>query len=643
MQRVDTEVWSSREVARLLSLVENERRYYQEMFRLLPVGIAVLNREMGIVASNRAFRQIFGLSAEAVAETTLDQLQLHGVAAAAAQVADSGVRRSAFNPAVATPGGTRPLRIHLSRFRDWEDSATGEVLLVVEDLSAPVERIRAETQASATRLREQLARVPALVWQADLAAEKFTAVNTEALTHFDVAAEAWMPGAGVFGSRVRESDREALKQQYQKAGAFSCDYRALSTAGAIRWMRDFVRVKDNVASGVTVDVTWARKRDLAGAEAAKVEALTHLSGRVVHDCNNLLMITSGYGEELLHGLAPDDPLRANAQQILTASDRLSKMTRSLSAYVKHPSPEQQTFAIDPLLDDLRKEIGDQFAHQAELNMQLGAPGATVQGDPGLVVHAIRALAERSAAAMMDSGRITIESSVVESGARTVESGAGLNAGLYARVAIRDNGHAIHPDILGHLFEPQIATDLEQFGLPAIYKSLREMGGDLSASSSFGQGSVFTILLPCERVEEAAPAADAGAEAPSAQEQPETRTATVLIVEDEAGIRTLMRRILDREGYNLLEAGHGKAALEVARNHPGPIDLLVTDIVMPEMTGFELAREIRAFRDDLRVLFISGYTGLSGADPEQMKEGSAFLQKPFTLNAFVAKVRELLDS
>ncbi|MEZ5353128.1 MAG: response regulator [Bryobacteraceae bacterium] len=640
MQRVDTDIWSSREVARLLSLVESERRYFQEMVGLLPVGVAVVNAEMGLVSTNRVFRQIFGIQTETAAETGLDQLAIHGVVGAAREVLSSGGRRSAFNPAVNTPGGTRPLRIHMSRFRDWDERSNDELLLVVEDLTGPIEKVRAETQRSAAYLRQQLARVPALVWEADLKEGRFTSVNTEALAHMGLAVEPWMPGTDFWGNRVREADRETVKALYTAsagdAPAFSCDYRSTGIDGSVRWLRDFVRVDDKRASGITVDITWCHLRDKAAAQSAKVEALTRLSGRVVHDCNNLLMIAAGHGEELLHGLAPDDPLRGNAQQILSATDRLAKMTRSLSNYVKHPSPEQQSFAIDALIGELKKELRESLRSDVDLQVHPGAPSAMVEGDPALIVHTIRTLVERASANMIGNGRITIETALVRPAAGGPDAAAGLLPGAYARIVVRDNAHAIHPDILTHLFEPQIATDLERFGLPALYKSIREMDGDLQAESEFAKGSVFTILL-----RSSGSAARQEIELP-AVEPPEPRAETILIVEDEAGIRTLMRRILDREAYHLLEAGHGKAAMEVARNHPGPIDLLVTDVVMPEMSGFELAREMRAFRANLKVLFISGYTGLSGVDPEQMKEGSAFLQKPFTLNAFVAKVRELLE-
>ena len=287
-----------------------------------------------------------------------------------------------------------------------------------------------------------------------------------------------MPGADFWGNRVRESDRDTLKALYAaspgEAGAFSCDYRSTGTDGGVRWLRDFVRVDDKRASGITVDITWCRLRDKAAAQAAKVEALTRLSGRVVHDCNNLLMIAAGHGEELLHGLAPDDPLRGNAQQILTATDRLAKMTRSLSTYVKHPSPEPQSFAIDPLIGDLKKELRESLRSDIDLQVHAGAPAAMVEGDPALIVHTIRTLVERASAHMIGAGRIAIETALVRSAAGAPDAANGLAPGTYARIVVRDNAHAIHPDILTHLFEPQIATDLEPFGLPALYKSIREM-------------------------------------------------------------------------------------------------------------------------------------------------------------------------
>lgn len=639
MQRPDLEYWTAREVARLLSLVEGEKRYFQEMVARSPVGFAVLDRELGVISANRAFRQIFGLRQPDLGDTAIGQFAISGLEAAARNVLAGGGKHESFHADVATPAGARSLHVTLAPFHDWGEEGEEELLVAVQDVTTPVAQVKGAGEGAAARLREQLGKLPGLAWELDSTAMKFNWVNQEAIESMRVSAEHWVAGADFWSDRVAEPDRAAVKQTYMAALAkgkpFSCEYRSTTPGGQRIWLRDTVRPDNGRAYGLTIDVTPSRLREEAAAQSRKVEALTKLSGRVVHDCNNLLMITSGYGEDLLHGLPEDSPLRSNVQQILTAGERLRSLTTQLTAYVSHPSPEKQTFPIDPLVTDLRDELRKSLPGAVDLVVNCRAWNVNVNADPALVVHAIRTIVSRGADSLPAGGTIAIETSPFEFALATAHGAAGLTPGSYAVLEIRDNGHAIHPDFIAQVFEPSLSAEMARYNFPAIYKSIREMGGDLAVTSEFDSGTVFTIALPATAAEGHPPtdAAEAG---------PSQKTSQVLIVEDETGIRTLMRRILDREGYQLLEAGHGKAALELARNHPGKIDLLVTDVVMPEMSGFELARALRAIRPDLRVLFISGYTGLSGFDAEQLSPGSAFLQKPFTLNAFVAKVRELLE-
>jgi len=639
MQRTDLEFWTSREVARLLSLVEGEKRYFQEMVARSPVGFAVLNREMGVVSANRAFRQIFGIRQAETGGVSIADLPVQGLDGAAKSVLAGGGKQESFHAEVATPAGARSLQITMAGFRDWGDEGEDEVLVAVQDVTAAVEQVRGVGESAAAKLREQVGKLPGLAWELDTSTMKFLWVNQQAIETMRLPAEHWVAGADFLGERVAEPDRNAVRSAYLASMArgkpFSIEYRSDGAGGQRIWLCDTVRPENGRAYGITVDVTAARLGEEAAAQARKVEALTKLSGRVVHDCNNLLMITSGYGEDLLQGLPQDSPLRSNVQQILDAGERLRGLMSQLTAYVSHPSPEKQVFPIDPLVTDLRDELRKSLTGSVDLVVNCRAWNVHVNADPALVVHAIRTIAARAADAVAGAGTISIETSVFEYGFASGESRGVLAPGAYAVIEIRDNGHAIHPDLIAQVFEPALATEIARYNFPAIYKSIREMGGDVSVRSEYETGSTFRLLLPATSPE--GQTAVAAAEA-----KPAPAASTILIVEDEAGIRALMRRILDREGYHLLEAGHGKAALELSRNHPGTIDLLVTDVVMPEMSGFELARSLRAIRPDLRVLFISGYTGLSGFDAEQLSPGSAFLQKPFTLNAFVAKVRDLLE-
>ncbi|MFN7923175.1 MAG: response regulator [Bryobacteraceae bacterium] len=624
MLQAEQELWKSADVARLLSLVESERRYFQEMMASLPVALAVVSWEGAISSTNRAFRKLIGLSLSSALEATVESAGLPELKQALARL-EAGEETVVIAGGVGAGSERQDVRMTLQRFLDWDEREAPEALLLVEDISESRRVARQELGAELADVRHRVSKLPVIAWEADLAKHEFTAIQSPD------APPTFAAGADLFAGRVIPDDIARVKKAYESAASFSVDYRV---PGSDQVLRDIVRVEENRAFGVTVDITAPALRESAVAQIAKVDALGRLAGKVVHDCNNLLMITSGYGEDLLEGIGEGHPLHGNVQEILTASKRLNELTNTLSAYVKHPSPEKQIFAIDPLVSDLAADLRKDMPADVTLVARCTA-GVSVSGDPGLVVHAVKTLVARAAQATAAGGFVTIETSTQEvhfSGAQN----HGPAPGTYAKLSIADAGHAIHPDILARLFEPAFGGELASLGLPAIFKSVREMGGMLTAASGYGKGTVFSLLLPCV----AAPAAT-GAPAKEEPVNNHHKTETVLIVEDEAGIRTLMRRILDREGYQLLEAGHGKAALELARNQPGVIDLLVTDVVMPEMNGFELARALRAIRPGLKVLYISGYTGMASFDPAQLSEGSAFLQKPFTLNAFVAKVRALL--
>jgi CheY-like chemotaxis protein len=252
-----------------------------------------------------------------------------------------------------------------------------------------------------------------------------------------------------------------------------------------------------------------------------------------------------------------------------------------------------------------------------------------------------ALMLRGAEAMRGEGVLSVETSGALAADPTAASRATLAPGHYVQIAIRDTGHAIHPDLLQQIFEPPAGDEPVRYNLPAIYKSVREMGGDVIVTSEFDRGTCFTIMLPRGADAQPTPAADEAAPptpAPAITEP--VRAETILVVEDEAGIRGRVRRILSRQNYTVIEASNGRQALEIAREHPGAIDMLLTDVVMPEMGGFDLAQEVLKKRPNTKVLFISGYTGLAGFDPSQLPPGSGFLQEPFTLNALLAKAREV---
>lgn len=701
MDRVEFDYWKPRDVARLLSLVEAERRYFQELMALLPVGVALVSPALDLTLTNRAFRRLMGVDRENVSERKLDEL--FGIQSLAERVRDTLATRnprSILSQDTETTKGKRTLLLTLQPFREWDDESVPEVLVTLEDVTElvtgllpappPPERREIEGEVPAAPAPPAMAAATAMImakigqppktsaveaapaevpaahpsaflsnavlWRIDAASMRFEVVEIPAaLAEVNLPRDAWRPGADFWSGRVVSAHLPLVKSFYEQAlvgtALHSVEYRATTTgAGRTLWLRDVIRAIRDEAGGIThiegatSEVSHLRHREDSIAQALKIEALTRLAGRVAHECNNLLTILGGHGEELLHSLSPDNPLRANAQEILTAGDRLSVFTKQLSNFIKHPSPEPSLMNIDTFITDYRDELRQMLPSSIRLIVNAGAPMATATADPALLTHALRTLATRGSEAMRGEGALSIETSGVLAADPTAASRAALAPGRYVQIVIRDTGHAIHPDLLLQIFEPPAGDETPRHNLAAIYKSIREMGGDVLVTSEFDRGTSFTILLPRGPDASPAPPSQAGGgvteAAPVAPEA--ARAETILVVEDEAGIRGLIRRILSRQNYEVIEASNGRQALELAKDVPGTIDMLLTDVVMPEMGGFDLAQELLKQRPQTKVLFISGYTGLAGFDPAQLPPGSGFLQKPFTLNALLAKVRDVLS-
>jgi CheY-like chemotaxis protein/signal transduction histidine kinase len=663
MDRVEFDYWKPRDVARLLSLVENERRYFQEMMALLPVGVALVAPALDLTMTNRAFRRLMGIERENTAERRLDDLlSMPTLGEHVREVISTRAPRSILSHDFETAQGKRTMLLWLQPFRQWDDEGIPEILVTLEDVTdmvpgllpaPPVAPPPPALPAAPAPMAALLAN--AVLWRVNAVGMRFEAVEIPASLHdANLPGDAWRMGADFWSGRVVSAHLPLVRSFYEQVLAGvplqSVEYRATTIgAGRTVWLRDVIRaIQDQSGAvtqieGATTEVTHLRQREDSMAQALKIDALTRLAGRVAHECNNLLTILGGHGEELLHSLSPDNPLRANAQEILTAGDRLNSFTQQLSTFIKHPSPETAVITIDNFVSDYREELRQLLPSSIRLIVNTGAPLATASADPALLAHTLRTLVVRGAEAMRGEGALAIETTGVLAADPTAANRSTLAAGRYVQIAIRDSGHAIHPDLLQQLFEPPSGDEPPRHNLAAIYKSIREMGGDVFVTSEFDRGTSFMILLP--RGADAVPA-PVGAEpvepeTPAPPPPPITpRAETILVVEDEAGIRGLIRRILSRQNYEVIEASNGRQALEIAKEHGGTIDMLLTDVVMPEMGGFDLAQELLKRRPHTKVLFISGYTGLAGFDPSQLPPGSGFLQKPFTLNALLAKVREV---
>lgn len=362
--------------------------------------------------------------------------------------------------------------------------------------------------------------------------------------------------------------------------------------------------------------------------AARNKALQGLSAQLAHDLNNPLMIITGYAEELLAGLKPNDPQRGNVQQILEATERIAALTSQLLEFTrkqaKPPRPVDLTGVFERLVEDL----------DVAVDVRRGQP-VWALADAGQVEEIVSVLVDA-----VCEGAAAAQATIV---CDTVADPAALRPGSYARLVVSGNGRGFDAEKRAAVFEAFVEKDPEKTIGPAlarVYSIARDWGGDIAVSGGPEGGIVFTLYLPAAEPPKTALRPQA---VPQTIPQPAQKTReTILVVDDEANIRVLVAKILRREGYHVLQASRSEEAFAVASAHREPIHLLITDVVLPGESGRQIAEKMRKTMPDLKVLYISGFTDDESVRSGQFPPGSKYLQKPFALGALMSKVREALE-
>ncbi len=409
--------------------------------------------------------------------------------------------------------------------------------------------------------------------------------------------------------------------------------------GKMRWMLwHDSKGPGDLLIGVGVDVTERRALEEQFRQAQKMEAVGRLAGGIAHDFNNLLTVVTGYTDLLLAEAPANDPRRADLREIRQAADRAAALTRQLLAYSRQQVLAPRTIELNQVIGPMRDMLQRLIGEDIRLSTRLEATGR-VRADPHQLEQVLLNLAVNARDAMPDGGSLTIATRDIE-----VDEGdgraKGLAPGRYVELAVSDTGIGMSEEVLAHVFEPFFTTKPvgqgTGLGLATVYGIVKQSGGHIWASSWPGQGATFTICLP--RVRDSAAGEDVGPEPPPPGRG---RGETVLLVEDDAGVRRLARESLVRHGYQVLEAASPAAALALGPEQIAELDLLVTDVVLPGMPGRELHRRLLAIEPGLPVLYTSGYAGDAEGRERGLAPGAPFLPKPFSPSSLVQKVSEVL--
>jgi signal transduction histidine kinase len=387
------------------------------------------------------------------------------------------------------------------------------------------------------------------------------------------------------------------------------------------------------------DAALIRSQELL-RQAQKMESLGMLAGGVAHDFNNVLSIIQGYSELVLADLKPSNPARRDMEEIRAAAKRAADLTRQLLTFSRQQVLEPRVVDLNDVLKTLDTMLQRILGEDVTLVTRLASTAATVRIDPSGLDQIVMNLVVNARDAMPTGGKLTVETAIVVLDASYAACHFGVTAGPHVALTVRDAGTGMTQETLARIFEPFFTTKETGkgtgLGLATVFGIVQQSGGCIDVLSTAGEGTTFHVYLPYvdDEVDLAAPT-----RVPTTLRGSET----VLLVDDDEAVRAVAARILKRGGYNIIEARGGDEALLIAESHRGEIHLLVTDVVMPDIGGVELARRLTTVRPAVKVLCMSGYTADTILRHGVEEETMAYIQKPFTPESLATKVREVLDS
>jgi PAS domain S-box-containing protein len=525
------------------------------------------------------------------------------------------------------------------------------VVIVGRDISDRyrAEQFREEAEAKYRTLVEQVA---AISYIAELGSDgQWLYVSPQVETMFGFAVDDWLAGSRQWMRHVHLDDHgvvHAAEAASRRGEKFQAEYRVIRQDGRVIWVSDTAVVVPGSDShplmeGIIVDITERKQFEAQLQQARRMEAVGRLAGGIAHDFNNLLTIIKGYTELALMRAKGLPELRADVERIEDASERASGLVRQLLAFSRRQVLQPKVLDLNGIvlgLDILLRRLMDE---DIEMLTLADKPVGAIKADPGQIEQVIMNLVVNARDAMPDGGRLIVETSNVELDAAYARDHAMVRPGHYVMLAVSDNGTGMSADTVAHIFEPFYTTKESGrgtgLGLSTVYGIVKQSGGYVWVYSEPGRGTTFKVYLP--RVDE--PLEALSSSQATIPDCVKMGTETILLVEDEPDLRELTRTVLASKGYTVVEARNAEEAERFAESNGARIHLLLTDVIMPGISGRELAKRIVPRHPAMRVLYMSGYTYNVIAQGGTLERGVSFLQKPFTPSALVEKVREVLDA
>ena len=542
--------------------------------------------------------------------------------------------------------------------RFWANGVTTSVRNAVGGVAgfAKVVHDRTDQKRVQDALRESDERLTAALhaaqmgtWRWDISSDTY--VFDEALhALFGLRPDEQIRTFGDFLERLHPEDRSAVVLAFQRAvdegASFNVEFRVPLPGGGIRWLRDqgtVVRDADGAAQSLTgacVDMTERRRTEERVRHAQRMEAVGQLAGGVAHEINNMMQGVLGFSELLLHALPPGDERRADVEQIRKAAGRAAMVTGQLLAFSRRQVLQAEVLELGAVIENIEPMLRRLLGEDRQLVVSRASGVGRVRADQGQVEQVLINLALNARDAMPAGGRFTLElrSADLDLAYGDRHPGVEIRPGSYVMIAASDTGHGMDAETQSRIFEPFFTTKPTGqgtgLGLATVYGIIRQSGGYIWVYSEVGLGTTFKVYLPMLQ---------SPREAPPDRLLPAADVPTLLVVEDEEMVRRWIVRVLTREGYDCLEARNGIEALRLLDQRGGRVDLIVSDVVMPEMGGRALSERVAELGYEVPVLFVSGYTDDEVLRRGLLDPGSRMLEKPIQVEVLLQKVREFVPS
>ncbi len=542
---------------------------------------------------------------------------------------------------------------HTGLLRQWKADeklfAVATANLVSQVLEQ-IERQRAEEELGESQRTYQslVDSIDGIVWEMNVPEFRFTFVSKRAEAILGYPPDRWLKDL-TWQDLIHPDDLDYVlslcTRAIEEKRNHEIEYRVLAADGRVEWVRHIATViveQDHPVAvrGVLLDITERKNLELQFHQSQKMEAIGRLAGGIAHDFNNLLTVITGYSQLLLDRISHDDANRNDLDEIKRAGRRATILTQQLLAFSRRQVLMPKVLDLNGIISGMDQMLQRLIGVDVHLVTILESGLWAVKADPGQVEQVLMNLVVNARDAMPQGGKVTIETSNLEVREPYRHGEVTVIKGSYVQVLVRDTGIGMDAETQTRVFDPFFTTKEKGkgtgLGLSTVYGIVKQSDGYIFLSSEPNRGSTFQILLP--RVQADVDAVDSHKETPTLPGGSET----ILLVDDEPGVRSFVQDTLQLHGYTVLQARHGIEALLVGSQHSGPIHLLLVDVVMPQMSGREVVSSLSPARPDMKVLYMSGYADDAMLHLGVLDAGMPFLQKPFLPDALIRKVRLVLD-